>query len=451
VPTDSYTRDESFPAVLWRRKWIVVGTLVTFMVVTGLVSTTLPKVYSTSSTLLVAGGEAGGRSQNFDIVQVAQVVARSYGDILRSPNIAQLVANRVGGGEDRDSVAEAVRIDPIAETQLIKITAEDTSPTKAKRIADAYATVFIGYAGARLAGRTSTTVSLADAAPLPDDPVRPKPLLYVLIAAVLGLVIGMVLAVLRDRLDNRLRSAEEIEGSFIIPVLGRIPRRGRSEQAQTAFSESFRVVRTNLQFASAEDPPRTITITSADEREGKSTLATQLALATASTGASVLVLEANLRRPALQSFFRRQEDSPLTPGLSDYLVGRGSLQDVIHPTSVPGVDFVPAGPPVPVPSLSGLLESGRGRQALTELGSAADVVIFDCPALRFGADAAALAARSDGVILVIDLQTATRGSVREALRRLEAVRARVLGFVLNHDTGVGSEAFGELAAEPARV
>ena len=86
-----------------------------------------------------------------------------------------------------------------------------------------------------------------------------------------------------------------------------------------------------------------------------------------------------------------------------------------------------------------------------ELGSAADVVIFDCPALRFGADAAALAARSDGVILVIDLQTATRGSVREALRRLEAVRARVLGFVLNHDTGVGSEAFGELAAEPARV
>lgn len=449
MPTDSYTRDESFPAVLWRRKWIVVGTLVTFMVVTGLVSATLPKVYSTSSTLLVAGGEAGGRSQNFDIVQVAQVVARSYGDILRSPNIAQLVANRVGGGEDRDSVAQAVRIDPIAETQLIKITAEDTSPTKSKRIADAYATVFIGYAGARLAGRTSTTVSVADAAPLPDDPVRPKPLLYVLIAAVLGLVIGMVLAVLRDRLDNRLRSAEEVEASFTIPVLGRIPRRGRSEQAQTAFTEAFRVVRTNLQFASADEPPRTIAITSADEREGTTTLVTQLTLATASTGASVLVVEANLRRPGVQSFFRRKEPGPLTPGLSNYLVGGGSLEAAVHPTSVPGVDFVPAGPPVP--SLSGLLESERGRQALTELASAADVVLFDCPALRFGADAAALAARSDGVILVIDLQTATRGSVREALGRLEAVRARVLGFVLNHDTGVGSEAFGELTAEPARA
>ena len=434
------TGDQTYLQVIWRRKLIVIGTVLAFAALAGLFSKTLQKVYATSNTLLVVQPTT---AQTFDAVQAAQVIARTYGDLLKSPNLAQRVARRVGGSATKGKIQRAVSIDPVAETQLIKITAEDHSPRQAKRIADAYAYEFVVASQARLAPETKATVSVADPAPLPDNPVRPKPTLYVLLASILGLAAGLGVAFLRGQLDRRLRTPEEIESTFDVPVLARVPRRGKSDTSIAAFTEAFRLLRTNLQFATSDGgAPRTIAVTSGDEGEGKTTTASQLALVTGVTGTSVLAVEADLRRPGLQKFFVPDQQEPLRPGLSNYFLGAAPLEDVVHPTTVPTVEFVPAGPTVP--SLSGLLESQRGRTAISDLGKCADLVLFDCPPLGLGADAATVAGRVDGVILVVNMETATDKSVRNSLRQLEAVRARVLGLVLNRDATVEGIAYGYL-------
>jgi capsular exopolysaccharide synthesis family protein len=445
------SREDSLPAILWRRKWTVLVTFAVFVAVTAVISYTLPKVYSTSSTLLVARTT---QAQSYDAVQVSQVVARSYADILDSKNIAGLVANQLDDGATASSLQSKVTVETVPDTQLMKITAQDSNPRQAQLIANAFAKTFIDYQRRRLAPLTNVSVSLADAAPLPASPIRPKPLIYTGIGAILGLLAGIGLALLRERLDSRLRSPDEIEADFALPILARVPPRGRTEPARAAYTEAFRVLRTNLQFASPDErPPRLIAITSENEKEGKTTVAAQLALVSATTGARVLCVEADLRRPDLQQFFRRDDTArPLSPGLSSYLVGDLAPDEVVHPTGVPGVEIVPAGPPVP--SLSGLLESERGRKAIGELAQKADLVVLDCPSLRSGADAATLAGRADGVILVVDLEQATRQSVRDAIKRLESVRARILGLALNHDhTAIGAtiEAIGGGRARAARA
>ena len=432
--------------VIWRRKWIILASVVIFAGIAGGISKTLKKVYSASSTLLVVQPQ---KSLSFDTVQAAQVVARTYGELLKSDNLARRVATRIGGGASTRSVSRAVSIDPVPETQLIKITAEDHQPKRARAIANAYANEFVTYSSTSLSPETKANVSLADKATTPSTPVRPKPTLYALLAAILGLAVGIALAFLREQLDTRLRTLEEIESSFDLPVLTRVPRRGKTETSIAAFTEAFRVLRTNLQFATPDGPPKTIAITSGDEGEGKTTTVSQLALVTAATGTNVLAVEADLRRPGLQGFFAPDHNEPLRPGLSNYFLGGAPLEEIIHPTTVPTVEFVPAGPTVP--SLSGLLESQRGRTAIDDLAACADLVVFDCPPLGLGADAATVASRVDGVILVVNMETATEQTVRNALRQLEAVRARVLGFVLNRDRTVEPVAYGYLEEAAAQA
>ena len=413
---------------LYRRKWLIVATLVVAVLTAAVASQLVDRVYATSSTLLVA---LRSDSQSFDTVQASQAIARSYADIIESPNIAADVAEQLGGGTTKNEIKSATTFETIPETQLLKVNAEAATPERAKEIADAYATVFIDYARTSLSDTTQASITLADAAPISGSPSRPKPKLYVAVAAILGLALGLALALLRERLDRRLRTPEDVEAHFDVPVLARIPRRGRSEQSSTAFMEAHRILRTNLQFASVERELRTVVVTSAREGEGKTTTTTNLALTSAGVGLSVLVVEADLRRPALQSEVMPSSPDPLLPGFTNYLVEASSIEESIHETGRPGVSILPSGPLPPSPSA--LLEARRARSAVAVLRDQAELVIFDCPPLNVGADASILAERADGVILVVDLMSSTEHSVRRAIQQLEAVRAPLMGIVINRD------------------
>jgi polysaccharide biosynthesis transport protein len=433
-------RNTSPLAVVWRRKGIVAAVFLAFAIGTAIVSKTLPKVYSTHATLFVS---LPADQQSFDSVQASQALARSYADIIDSPNIAQLVADRIGGSKSK--ILDSATFEPIQETQLLEINAEDRNPDRAKQIADTYASVFIDYAQRNLRS-TQATISLADAAPRPSSPARPKPTLYTLVAGILGLALGLALAFLRDHLDHRLRTSEDVELRFDTPVLARIPRRGRSDTSVTAFREANRVLRTNLQFAGQGRQLRAVAVTSGREGEGKTTTVAQLALASAEVGQRVIVVEADFRRPALQAEFLPDGKEPLRPGLSNYLVESASLDDVIFPTARPNIDLVPAGPLPPSPSA--LLESRRGREAVSEFLTEADLVLIDCPPLSIGADASVIAGWVDGVIVVVDLGGSTDDNVRGALRQLEAVHANALGLVLNRDRGVEPSSYDYYLSPP---
>jgi len=424
-------KNDSPLAVIARRKWIVIGVFLAFVVTTAVVSKALEKIYVTHSTLLVA---LPADTASFDSVQASQAIARSYADIIESPNVAQLVADELPDSPDRDDILEKTTFEPVEETQLLQISVEDPSAARAKQIADAWADVVTDYAGTRLEPTTGATLTIADRAPEPTSPARPKPTVYTLVAAMLGLVMGLAAAFLRDRLDRRLRTSEDVEERFDVPVLARISRRGRSDVSISAFREAFRMLRTNLQFSSQGRQLRSVAVTSGLAGEGKTTSVAQLALAYGEVVERVVVIEADFRRPGLQRELIPDLDEPLRPGLSNYLVEAAELEEVIHPTGQANVAIVPAGPLPPSPSA--LLESHRGRTLLQELYSLdADMVLVDCPPLSIGADASVISGWVDGVVVIVDLNRSTYDSVREALRQLVAVQATTLGLVLNRDRG----------------
>jgi receptor protein-tyrosine kinase len=421
-------RNDSPLAVIWRRKWIIIWVFLAFTVTTAVVSKTLDKVYSTHSTLFIS---LPSDTQSFDTVQASQALARSYAQIIDSPNMATQVSQRIGG--DPGDLLRETTFEPVAETQLLKITAEDRNARRARDIANAWADVAIGYARTQLQANTKANMSLADPAALRTSPVRPKPTLYTLIAAILGLGLGMAAAFLRDRIDHRLRTSEDVELRFDKPVLARIPRKRRSDASKQAFREAFRLLRTNVQFASRGTPASALAITSGRQDEGKTTMIHELAIALAEVGQRVIVVEADFRRPALEHAMMPAHAEPLRPGFSNYLVEAAALDDVIHATGRPNISLVPAGPLPPSPAA--LLASHRGKHAVSDFLTRADVVLFDCPPLSIGADASVIAGWVDGVILVVGLGASTDKSLRDAVRQLDAVDAKLLGLVLNRDRG----------------
>lgn len=417
--------------ILWRRKWVVAATFAIFVVLGAVISVALPKIYTATSTLVVVQKE---NSATFDAVQAAQVTARTYSDIVSAPAIANQVAKQLGHGETGDSVSAAVSVSPVSETQLLKIAAEDRSPAKAQLLANTYATTVIEYIRQNVGPTVGANVALASAATRPSAPTRPRPALYVLVAAILGLCFGAAAAFLAERLDTRLRSAEEVRERFDELILARMPRRGRTPASMNAFNEAFGLLRTNLSFASPDHPPKVIAVTSAREGEGKTTCVAQMAAAMAEVDSRVVAVDADFRRPMLQRAIMPGRGEPLRPGLSNHLLGNCSLEEIVHSTDTEGVELVPTGP-VPA-SPAAFLESDRLQPALRGLAENADIVLIDCPPMSAGADAAVLAGRVDGVIVVVDLSRADERSVRDVVRQLKTVHALVLGFVLNRDHAI---------------
>lgn len=427
ITTDRGRLNEwNWAAILWRRKWIVIATLIVFVAVTEAVTATMQRIYSTSATMVVA---QPGRLESFDTTQTDEEAARSYSDVLASPNFAARVASLVGGGATGASIASAVSIQPVAQTQLMTITVEAPNPARAKLIADTYASIFVQYAP-RLAAQTKATVTLADRAPLPASPVRPKPPLYGLVAAIVGLAAGLALAFLRERFDVRIRSGDDLPDWFDLPILADIPQRKRDADSGRAFAEAFRLLRTTLRMTTLGSA-RSIAITSWAAGEGKTTVASQLALSLAASGTSTLIVDGDVQRSGLTALLTRANHEPLEPGLSDYLLGSSGIDDATHRTRPGALDLMPPGRKVP--DLSTVLETPRGQTAFAELVTGRDSVIVDCPPLAVGADASTIASHVDGVIMVVDLRTATTTGLQKAVRQLDAANARIMGVVLNRD------------------
>lgn len=421
-------RNRTTLGILAHRWRIVVATFAVFVVVAAVISKILPKVYSASSTLIVVQNE---NAATFDAVQAAQVTARTYSDIVGAPVIASQVARQLGGAATTNSVGSAVSVSPVVETQLLRITAEDRNPARAQRIANVYAATVIQYAHQYLAPSAGATVALAADATRPTAPARPRPTLYVLIAAILGLFVGVGAAFLLERLDTRLHSAEEVRERFGQVILARMPRRGRTAASLNAFNEAFGLLRTNLRFASPDRPLEVIAVTSARDGEGKTTCVAQMGLSLAEVGTRVALVDADFRRPMLEHEVMPEHVGTLRPGFSNYLAEDLALEEIVHDTGRENVEIVPTGPLPPNPAA--FLESQRVQPALRELAERVELVLIDCPPLSAGADALTLASWVDGVIVVVDLDRSDERAVRDVLHQLEGVRAPILGFVINRD------------------
>ena len=284
----------------------------------------------------------------------------------------------------------------------------------------------------------STNIQPIERALLPTIPIRPKKQQNIILAAVIGLVLGFAIALLLELLDDRINSPEAAERVLRLPSLGHVPmveeeglRLIRDISSFSPLMESYRSLRTNLNFAAVGNELRTLLITSSVPSEGKSTTAANLAMALALDGKRVVIVDADLRRPSQHKLFKVESN----PGLTDVLVDSHTLDDVMQPTNVENVWIVPAGSPPPNPAE--LLGSSAMERVVEQLKERADIVLFDTPPTLLVADSIVLSARMDGVLLVVAFGDTKKANIRRSVELLQRAGTSVLGTVLNRISSPG--------------
>ena len=284
-------------------------------------------------------------------------------------------------------------------------------------------------------------VPIASAA-LPTSPSSPKPLRNLVLGLAVGLLLGFAYAMVRNTLDKRLRSAEDVERIFGVPVAGVLPlsksmdrhssgsthlvvldKAGSRDDGGAA--EAFRKLRTNLLFMDVDNPPRVIVVTSPGPGDGKSTIAANLAAAIAASGQPAMLVDADLRRPMVAASLGLVE----SVGLTDVLVGRITLDEAVQTLSDDLDLQVLAAGRIP-PNPSELLGSNAMRELLKEISSTR-LVILDSPPLLPVTDAAILAANTDGAFIAITTGSTVEHELESSLDHLQAVNAKPLGVIMN--------------------
>jgi capsular exopolysaccharide synthesis family protein len=298
------------------------------------------------------------------------------------------------------------------------------------------------------AGLRATNIHLVDSALVPTYPVRPRIMYNIAISILVGLVLGVTLALVMESLDTSIKSAEQVERIVAAPAvavipLARFPRLrmgGNKSQPQdggvesivlrhpaSSLAESFHILRTAVLLSSSPHPPQSLLVTSAQPGEGKTCTAVNLALGLAQRGARVAVVDADMRRPGICRALALSENGA---GLSSLLSGAHSLDEVLRQFEpLPNLWLLPAGPKPPNPA--DLLSSPTMEKLLQELRGRFEHVVLDSAPLLLVADPTILCGMVDGVLLVVESGATTRRGLLRAQRILESSGGRILGTVLN--------------------
>ena len=286
----------------------------------------------------------------------------------------------------------------------------------------------IGVAG----GVSANNISLVDRAE-PGYKFKPDLSRNMMMALLGGLLLGVVLALAFEYLDDTIKRPDDLEKLLGLPVLGAIPLlkapmtpAAALQDGRSAFAEAYRSLRTALQFSTDRGTPRSLLVTSATPGEGKSTTANVLGRHFAELGKRVLIVDCDLRNPSLHRVFGVDNDQ----GLSNYLAGTMKPTDLIRATAIPGLMYLPTGPLPPNPSE--LLMGSKMVTLLTVAAEKFDLLIMDGPPIMGLADAPILAHLAHGTLLVARAGETRVGVARNAIKRLHSARARIVGGLLTH-------------------
>ncbi|MBA8816792.1 capsular exopolysaccharide synthesis family protein [Microbacterium halimionae] len=431
-----------------RKNWLII-------VIAVLVGVGVAAAYSLSRTPLYEA-----RSQVFVSTQSGTTVAElqqgnsftqarvaTYVNLVETPIVMNPVVADLSLDMTSDQLAASVTASSPANTTLIEISVENANPVLAADIANAL--------GASLTSSVETieTPDGQDVSPVkltrvkdavaPSRPVSPDVPLNLILGALVGLAIGVAFAVLRTVLDNKVRTARDIEQLTDRPLIGSIPFDPKASERpiilhadpQNVRAEAFRSLRTNLQFLEM-DGGHSFVVTSSMPSEGKSTTTTNLAIALADAGKRVALLDTDLRKPKVAEYLGIEGGV----GLTDVLIGRTKVSDVMLPWGNRPLYVLPAGKVPPNPSE--LLGSKQMAQLLEAFARDFDIVLLDAPPLLPVTDAAILAKNTSAAILIAAAGHTTTHQLDRALDALDTVGAKLGGVVLTMVPTRGADAYG---------
>lgn len=435
------------------KHWILI--LVTTLVGIGAgatVSLLTTPTYQASTRLYVSVRTAEGAATG-DLVQgstFARQVVASYVDVIGTAIVLEPVIEELGLDMSVGQLARNVTATSAANTVMIDITASADSPQRAADIANATGASFTRVAQDELdspggeAENSPIRITTVQPAMAPGAPVSPRVPVNLALAGILGLALGLGIAVLRTVLDTRVHSLHDIEQITPKPLLGGIAYDPEASSRplivhadpRNPRAESFRTLRTNLQFLQVGEGSRAFVVSSAGPSEGKSTTTANLAISLAETGARVALLDGDLRLPKVATYMGIEGGV----GMTDVLIGKVELVDALQRWGRTQLYVLPAGKVPPNPSE--LLGSTAMDRLLEMLGEHFDYVLIDAPPLLLVTDAAVVSKKTKGVILAAASGQTKKAALQAAVRTLETAGAELLGVVVTKLPTKGPDSYG---------
>ena len=420
-----------------RRRWMtIVACLVVAVAVAAVLTWQSTPLYASTARLFVSTSSSDTNAAYTGELFAAQRAA-SYADLVQSTRLAQRVSESLEDETGDATLGRQVSATVVPETVILEITATDADPERARDVTQAYAeglselVVDLETPSGRRDALIKATI--VDDAQTSSAAVSPQPVRNLALAAVLGLLLGLGLAMVRQLMDTRITGGDDIGSVHPAPILGHIFHDAESARIAPVdalngtrpWAEAFRVLRTNMQYVEVDTDKLVFVVTSSLPGEGKSTVAVGLGVALALAKRRVVLVECDLRRP--QQAARLGLDGSI--GTTSVLIGKIGVEDALQPYGATGLQVLVCGHVPPNPSE--LLQSVAMEKLLGDLRERFDVVILDAPPLLPVTDAALLAAEADGALLVVRHGQTTRDQLRHSLERLEAVDAKPLGVVIN--------------------
>lgn len=434
-----------------RERWLlVVSATLVGALAGGLAWFVQPVEYTARLTLYVSAQAADTTTSAYQGSLLSQQRVASYVTLVSSTRVSREVVRTLGLAETPEAVADRVSASSATDSVLIDVTVVGPTPATASAVANSVGTVFVDLVAeleqpASAGGAAPVAVRVVQGATAPTTPSSPDLPVPLALGLLAGLALGAALALTRNALDTSIKSVEQLHEAAHAPNLGivaydpMVPKRPLTlhEDPQAPRGEAFRQLRTNLQYIDVDTPPAVIIVTSALAGEGKTTSVCNLAIALAAAEHSVVIVEADLRKPGVADLLGLERSA----GLTDVLAGRVRSEQVIQSWGGGRFDVLASGPLPPNPSE--LLASRQMRTLFGELRHRYDVVLVDSPPLLPVTDAAAMAPATDGVILVCRFRTTTGEQVRRAVTALDAVSAHLLGTVFTMVPRSGSGAYAQ--------
>jgi capsular exopolysaccharide synthesis family protein len=438
-----------------RRRWLgVVIITLTTLALASAVTLALPKKYTATTRLFVAvaGDSVTDLAQGSNF---AEKQMSSYAEVATSPRVLAPVIRQLGLKTTPKDLAESVEATVPVDTVILEIAATNRDPARAAQIANAVGRELANAAGElspqKLDGTEPVVATTIAEAEVPDKASFPKILQNLGVGLILGLLLGLGVAVLRHVLDTKIRNEDDVRSLTSSPILGVVAYDADvsshpmilRDQPLAASSEAIRRLRTNLQFIDVANRPKSIVISSSIPGEGKSTIGLNLAVSLADTGTRVILVDADLRRPSVAEYVGIEGGV----GLTTVLIGRAEVEDVVQPLGVTGLDLLPAGQIPPNPSE--LLGSMAMADLLEQLSASYDMVLLDSPPLLPVTDAVVLSNLAGGALVIVGADRIHRPQLQQSLDSLETAGAHLFGIVMNkiarreaaayaYDSGYGS-------------
>lgn len=421
---------------------IIIGasTLVGLLIAAAITFTTTP-LYESQAQIFVSTP-----ASTLDISALAtgssfsQQRVKSYAQIINSPKTLEPVIQRLNLKMDATTLSSMVTASAPLDTVLISLTVTDTDPKRAAKIANAVAEQFgITVGDLELYGigvDSPVKVSTVKDAMPADSPASPKKAINLALGLLLGFGLGIGLASLRKMLDNTVKNEDDLLGTPLLAAIGfddvadekpLVTQIGR----YAARTESFRTLRTNLQFLNPDAHPQVIVMTSALPNEGKTTSSINLSISLAQAGAKVVLVEADLRRPKVPLYL---EMSSMSEGLSDLISGPNKLtpqaiKSSLHSYESTGLKVLLSGKVPPNPSE--LLNSKKFEELIGLLRKQFEYIIIDCPPLLPVTDAALVSAKADGCVLVVHAGVTKKPQFIGSRDAVKNVGSVILGVIIN--------------------